>query len=501
MLKFEDVTPNPEYLIKSIAEQGYSLESALADLIDNSISANANQVEVLIKTDEEPFILYLTDNGDGMDEETLKASMHFPSTSPDTSRKSDDLGRFGLGMKTASFSQTRKFTVLARKKGTTQYQARTWDLEVLKDNKWQLIVNTQAEIEKIVSDYKKQSDDNLGQFDTHEPNVIIVWYGLYKYEDYLEEENRRKALKREITEVTTDHLSLVFHRFMESKQQPLKLRVNNKQLQPFNPFPEKYLRSVEFKQKSFGDDSIKLEGFILPSNSIEETNESNITKWTTKYRSLLDMEGIYIYRANRIILFGGWNGLIKKAPRLQLARLRVEIGNGVDHLLHLNVAKSQVIIPHDLKDAFEGYINELKDEAKKEFFNRGISKFPKKPQSQESLFVKNPSNKGILLEVNSEFPIVTQLQQELSTQGQAQLKILLKMINTQISDIKQTHEDQVFLGIEQDNNISTDELLTTIRELIKSGIAPQVIKKEILPKLGYTIASYPDEILKALDDK
>jgi len=501
MIKYEDVTPNPEYLIKSIAEQGYSLESALADLIDNSISANANQVEVLIKTDEEPFILYLTDNGDGMDEKTLKTSMHFPSTSPDTSRKSDDLGRFGLGMKTASFSQTRKFTVLARKKGTTQYQARTWDLEALKDNKWQLIVNSQAEIEKIVSAYKKQSNDNLGQFKIHEPNVIIVWYGLYKYEEYLEEENRRKALKREITEVTTDHLSLVFHRFMESKKQHLKLRVNNKQLQPFNPFPEKNLRSVEFKQKGFGNDSIKLEGFILPSYSIEETNESNITKWTTKYRSLLDMEGIYIYRANRIILFGGWNGLIKKAPRLQLARLRVEIGNGVDHLLHLNVAKSQVIIPHDLKDAFESYINELKDEAKKEFFNRGVNKFPKKSQSQESLFVRNPSNKGVLLEVNSEFPIVTQLQQELSTQGQAQLKILLKMINTQISDIKQTHEDRVFLGIEQDNNITTDELLTTIRALIKSGIAPQIIKKEILPKLGYTITSYPDEILKALDDK
>ena len=213
------------------------------------------------------------------------------------------------------------------------------------------------------------------------------------------------------------------------------------------------------------------------------------------------MEGIYIYRANRIILFGGWNGLIKKAPRLQLARLRVEIGNGVDHLLHLNVAKSQVIIPHDLKDAFESYINELKDEAKKEFFNRGVNKFPKKSQSQESLFVRSPSNKGVLLEVNSEFPIVTQLHQELSTQGQAQLKILLKMINTQISNIKQTHEDRVFLGIEKDNNITTDQLLTTIHALIKSGIAPQIIKKEILPKLGYTITSYPDEILKALDDK
>jgi len=501
MVQYEDVTPNPEYLIKSIAEQGYSLESALADLIDNSISANATQVEVLIKTDKEPFILYLTDNGEGMDEETLKSSMHFPSTSPDNSRNTYDLGRFGLGMKTASFSQTRKFTVLARKKGEEQYQARTWDLNALKDNKWQLIVNTEDEVEQILHDYKVQSSDNLNQFENYHPNIIIVWNGLYKYEEYLEEENRKKALKREITEVTTDHLSLVFHRFMECTTSPLQLRVNNIQLKPFNPFPEKHLRSVEFKQKVFGSDSIKLEGFILPSSSIEETQNSNDTLWTTRYRSLLDMEGIYIYRANRIILFGGWNGLIKKAPRLQLARLRVEIGNSVDHLLHLNVAKSQVIIPHDLKNAFEGYINELKEEAKKEFYNRGIKKFPNKSATTDSLFVRNASNKGVLLEVNTDFSILKQLNQELSPTNQANLKIFMKMINIQISNIKQTHEDKVFLGIEKESEISTAELLQTIESLISNGIDPSIIKKEILPNLGYKINTFPEKILKVLNDK
>ena len=501
MTQYEDVTPNPEYLVKSIAEQGYSLESALADLIDNSISANAKQVEVLVKTDREPFILYLTDNGNGMNEETLKSSMHFPSTSPDFSRNLNDLGRFGLGMKTASFSQTRKFTVLAREKGSKQYRGRTWDLEALKDNKWQVIVNTTLEIEDILNEYKTQSSDNLNQFENYEPNTIIVWHGLYKYEEYLEEENRKKALKREITEVTADHLSLVFHRFMEQKESPFQLRVNNIQLKAFNPFPEKNLRSVEFKQKGFGSDSIKLEGFILPSKSIEDTKENINTIWTTKHRSLLDMEGIYIYRANRIILFGGWNGLIKKAPRLQLARLRVEIGNGVDHLLHLNVAKSQVIIPHELKDAFESYINDLKDEAKKEFFNRGVSKFPKKSASSESLFVRTASNKGMLLEVNKDFPILKQLNQELSLSSQAKLKVFLKMINTQISQIKQTHEDKVFFGTKEENSLSTEELLKTITSLISNGIEPSIIKKEILPNLGYKINTFPEEILKVLNDK
>jgi HSP90 family molecular chaperone len=113
---FELANPNPEFLIKSIAEQGYSLETALADLMDNSITANASRIEVLTKIDQEPFTLFLSDNGDGMSKDSLKRNMQFPSKSPDDSRESNDLGRFGLGLKTASFSQTRAFTVLSRKK-------------------------------------------------------------------------------------------------------------------------------------------------------------------------------------------------------------------------------------------------------------------------------------------------------------------------------------------------------------------------------------------------
>ncbi len=502
-MNYEDVTPNPEYLIKSISEQGYSLETALADLIDNSISANATKIEILINTDEEPFTLFLADNGQGMDEETLKLSMQFPSTSPDGEREHIDLGRFGLGMKTASFSQTRKFTVLSRKEGTERYYGRTWDLTLLKEHGWKLWVNSDVEIETILNEYKKQSSEKFESFEGYNPNTIIVWNGLYKFQDYLEESNRQYALQTEIEETLRGHLSLVFHRFMEDKNTPLQIRVNNKQLKPFNPFPisEHDFRSVEFKQRRFGDDSIKLEGFVLPSRSIDETKENINTIWTTKYRSLTDMEGIYLYRANRIILFGGWNGLIRKVQKLQLARLRVDIGNSVDHLLHLNVAKSQVIIPHDLKEAFEKYINDLKEEATKEFYNRGIKKYPIKKENHYSLFERKASNKGTRLELNSNFPLLEGITDELSAKGQSKLKILLKMINTEINSIRQTHEDRVFLGIEKENEISEDELLSTIHALLESGIEKSIIKKEILPKLGYKMDSFSIEIKKVLDDK
>ncbi len=496
----EAADPNPEYLIKSIAEQGYSLESSLADLMDNSVSANADKLEVLIKMDEEPFTLFIADNGDGMNEEFLKASMQFPSKSPEDTRHTLDLGRFGLGMKTASFSQTRCFTVLSRKKGTKKYFGRTWDVNYLKQvGKWRLLVNTEVEIKKLIAQYHSISEGHINRFENFEANTIVVWKGLYKFENYLEEANRQNALKKQISEVTSDYLSLVFHRFMERKVNPLNIRINNNRIAPFNPFPSvNDFRPIEYKQKNFSTDTIKIEGFVLPSRSIDES-QSGISIWTTKNRSLMDMEGIYIYRTDRLIHFGGWNGLIKKVPRLQLARLRVEVGNSVDHLLHLNVAKSQVVIPHDLTTAFEKYIEELKIEAEREFFNKGIRKFSNnRKEDNVQLFERKASNKGTLLELNNNFSLLRTLRDGLKKEQLIKLNLVIRMINTRINHIRQTHEEKAFVGIEEKDGLSLKDFIICINELKESGLSSEHIKRDILPNLGFTEASLPSEIMHLL---
>ena len=499
-ITYEDASPNPEYLIKSIAEQGYNMETSLADLMDNSISANADKIEVLIDTDTEPFILFLTDNGNGMDEETLKKGMQFPSDSPENLRKVNDLGRFGLGMKTASFAQTRCLTVLSRKKGEEQFNARTWDVGYLKKNGWKIIINSRKEIEEIVNRYKKLSESFLNKFEEFDANTIIVWRGLYKFEEYLEIKNRKKALKKEISEVATDYLSLVFHRFMERKKCPLQVRINNNRVNPFNPFPteEKDFRPIEYKQKKFKEDVIRIEGYILPSRSIGESRKG-LTKWTTKYRGLMDMEGLYVYRADRIILFGGWNSLIRKAPRLQLARLKVEIGNSVDHLLHLNVAKSNIIIPHDLKNAFVTYIEELKIEAEREYYNRGIRKFSgEKKEDKIQLFSRKATNKGTLLELNDAFPILESLRKSLDKEQKTKLNFLIRMLNTRVNYIRQTHQENEFTGIVDKDGLASEEIVECINQLLKNGISKEIIKKDILPNLGYREITFPDEIIDLL---
>ncbi len=498
----EDATPKPQDLIKSISEQGYSLEAALADLIDNCISAEANNVEVIIDHNQEPYTLYLADNGNGMSEEKLKASMQFPSDSPESDREMNDLGRFGLGMKTASFSQTRKFTVISREKDDKKYKARTWDVDLLKNGKWLLVINNEKEIQEIIENYNSLSNNFVNRFEGFEPNTIVVWHGLYKFENYIEPKHRKNALKKEITEITSEHLSLVFHRFMESKGKKLKIRINNKQLSPFNPFPinQKDLRPIEIRERTFGSDSISVEGFVLPSRAISETRQGS-DKWTTKHMGLMDMEGVYIYRVGRIISFGGWSGMIKKAPRLQLARLRVEIGNKVDHLLHLNVAKSQVIIPHDLRPGFESYVEDLKLEAEREYHNRGLKKFSNRKDVKTELFEQIASNKGAILEVNKEFPIYKSLSDELLPEQLSKFRVLMRLVSTKINSLKKTHEPRPFVELNNNSNnsLSEEDILLSIDVLLDNKIDKKIIKNTILPEMGYTIDTLPEKIIKKLN--
>ena len=495
---YESAIPNPSYLIKSISEQGYSLETSLADLIDNSLAADASSVEILVNTDHEPFTVYIADDGHGMNEVQLSSCMQFPSASPDSMRDESDLGRFGLGMKTASFSQTHCLTVLSRARGSEQFSGRTWDLKELEAGEWRIIVNTQEEIEKLISDYRQLSSQSLAPNEAFEPNTVVIWSGLRKFERYLRPDNRKSALLREITEVTADHLSLVFHRFMSREREPIKIRLNHKELKPLDPFPvgESDLRRLGEKHRLFEDDVIRLEGYVLPARSMDESGSwPNI--WTTRNKSMTDMEGLYVYRQERLILYGGWNGIMRKEQKLQLARMRVEIGNKVDHLFHLNVAKSQVIIPHDLKSAFEEYAADLKKEARSEFYNRGTRQFVGVPKKSENLLNRVATNRGSLLEVNKEFSVLRALETSMDAQQQGQLRLLLQMLQTALNKVRQNHEDRPLVEVEA--SMSAADLEVAIVAMLEADVPAEVIKDKVLPDLGILKESIPKSIFELLE--
>jgi hypothetical protein len=212
----------------------------------------------------------------------------------------------------------------------------------------------------------------------------------------------------------------------------------------------------------------------------------------------MDMEGLYIYRADRLILFGGWNGLIKKMPRLQLGRLKIDIGNKVDHLFHLNVAKSQINIPHDLKNSFLRAIVDLKREAQKEYFNHGLKTFTQKPSEHSGeLFYKTATNKGVLLRINDEFPLLKSLKTSLNNKQKAELNFILKMSSNLINKVRQVDNVEITGNAEKDG-ISIDDIVKSIEELLKLGLSKEHIKKDILPNLGLKVNAH-DEISNLLN--
>lgn len=149
MSKIISLPPNAEKMVQSMRALGYSFQTALADVIDNSISAGATQVDILTPTDpREDAYLAILDNGCGMDEPTLIESMRHASKNPNENRETEDLGRFGLGMKTASLSQCREFIVVTRtNKGT---YAAGWSIDTIqKEQDWSLTIFNESEYKKF----------------------------------------------------------------------------------------------------------------------------------------------------------------------------------------------------------------------------------------------------------------------------------------------------------------------------------------------------------------
>jgi hypothetical protein len=492
-MRTEPSVPNAEYLIKSIAEQGYTLESSIADLIDNSVSAGATRIEVLIDTRSRPLQLFIADNGHGMSEDELKKNMNFPSSSMEEERESEDLGRFGLGMKTASFAQTRRFTVLSRKAGEVTYAGRTWDVNHLSNASWEIIVHNDEEIYDCINKYNELSHGFLYPFPDCTPNTIVIWDGLYKFEENIDPDQQSEILQKELNETITEHLQLIFHRFMERKDQ-LKIRINNNHLKPFNPFPDS-ARGISAQQKTLLGNKLSLEGFVLPNRSLAESKGAS--EWTLSHKSLIDMEGMYVYRADRIIVFGGWNAIIKKSARLQLARLRVEIGNGIDQLFHLNVAKSSITIPYGERIAFIRYVSALKTEAEKEYRNYVIT-VPKTKGEIKSLFMKVPTSNGLSLEFDENFPLLQSLTDSLDQQQRKKMRIIFKMVTTTMNKLRRVQSDVNFVELAEKSGFSEMEMKEMIGLLLDGGMNRKDILNEIIPSMGISENSLPESILNLL---
>jgi hypothetical protein len=469
--------PNPEYLIKSISEQGYSLETALADLIDNSITAQATRIEIISFEKNGEYSLFIADNGNGMSYNVLEKSMMFPSSNMDNERQKKDLGRFGLGLKTASFSQTRKFTVVSKLKEelNKQFNGLTWDVDRLNsETGWIIFRESEKDLNDLNELFSRQSRNHLENseefLDTY--NTLVYWGNMRKV--FL----RESYLKQ--LELVKEYLSIVFHQFIEKKK--LVIRFNGEIIHTFNPFPSEggglLMDESQYLDKVNG---FKMRGFVV---NPDYDNKKEL--WYTKHRSLFDLEGVYIYRNERLIYFGGWNGLRKRTSKLKLARLKIDFENSNDLFFGLNVDKSKVSIPLSAEGAVGDYLEKLENLATKQYYNRTIDGNNFNKPSKVDLIIRGNNNKGRCLEFNKDFPLLKDLDETLNEEQKSKLKTILRMIQVSVNKITETHEDKNIITIDNDKSDLTKEDIKRIILSFKNlNWKINEIEKVIIQNMGF----------------
>lgn len=470
--------PNPEFLIKSISEQGYSLETALADLIDNSITADATRVDIITYKKDNKYSLFIADNGNGMNNIELEKSMMFPSSNMDDSRERNDLGRFGLGLKTASFSQTRKFTVISKLKNNNKniFNGLTWDVDKLSlETGWLIFrenIESINEIKDLFIDQSRKHFENSEDF-LKSFNTLIYWDNMRKFslnESFLHQ-----------LELVKEYLGIVFYQFIEKYK--LVIRFNGEIVTPFNPFPTEGAGLFMDESQYFD----KVNGFKMRGFVVNPDYKENEKLWITKHKSLIDLEGVYIYRNERLIFFGGWNGLRKRSAKLKLARLKIDFENSNDIFFMLNVDKSKVSIPFSAKMAVIDYVNKLEALATKQLYNRKVDGKNFNKISKTDLIIRGNNSKGRCLEYNYNFPLLEELNETLDEDQKLKFKAILRIIQVSVNKITETHEDKTLVNIndKSDDDISKEEIKRIIYSFKNLGWSSTEIEKVIVQNMGF----------------
>ena len=324
--------PNAPYLVESMRSLGYSFEDAIADLIDNSISANAKHIKIIQKPSEDPELI-IFDDGEGMDEEELIEALRFGSRSPKDARSEGDLGRFGLGMKTASLSQCRQLIVASKKSG--RVTCASWDLDVIKNtNDWSVIQYDEEEISKL---------PEINKLDLVQSGTYIL---LRNFDRLAESSDNIQNAMTDCLAKTRDHLSLVFHRIIS--ENGVKIDINNNVIEPFDPFLENHKGTQKLQTEKIVIDGevITAQPFILPH--MNNLSQEDLRKVGGK-DDLRTNQGFYIYRCKRLIIWGTWFRLESKRELNKLARVRVDIPNTLDSIWSIDVKKSTATIPQKIR--------------------------------------------------------------------------------------------------------------------------------------------------------
>ena len=458
-MKEEIVNPYVGNFIKSLRDIGYNFEIAVADIVDNSITANASTIKIYAIA--KPNIVFaMLDNGKGMSSEELVEAMRLASKDPNIEREKNDLGRFGLGLKTASFSQCKKVTVVSKK--DNKISIAQWDLNYLEQkNEWILKIPGLNEID---------NNPLMEELQTYESGTLVIWENIDRYEvDNFSD----------IIDKLRKHLSLVFHRYLEGsiRGRKLKIIINNSDLVAFNPFninhPSTQELSIE-KIKVY-DNEIIIQPFILPHHS--KVSQQEYERYATE-EGYTKSQGFYLYRENRLLIYGTWWGLHRIRDAHKLVRIKIDISNKQDHLWGIDIKKSTANPCHEIKGDLKRIINQVTVKGSKPFTGRG-KKIKDKTVTRFWDIV--PEKDTIRFGLNKEHPILKNLISELDDETNKLLNIYLDGIQSYLPlDAIQAQLQENPHKVKQKIEINDKDLIKIINKLRRSGLDDVYIEDLLL---------------------
>ena len=365
---FEIAAPPASSMIESLRGVGYSPETAIADLVDNSISAHARNVWISFWWEGRRSHIAVLDDGDGMTEDELSEAMRPGSMSPLKCRAVDDLGRFGLGLKTASFSQCRQLTVASLRNG--QFSTRRWDIDhVVQVEEWQLLKSTIPGSEEILKPLR-----NLDQ------GTMVLWEELDRLVGNVPtSDNSSHDRFLSLIDRIESHLAMVFHRFLEGGPAGLSIFINGEdedhRVKAWDPFMRDHLATMATPKELIGTPHgvVEVQGFVLPHkdnlNQSQFEAGAGLEGWTAH-------QGFYVYRNRRMLVSGSWLGLgqrqawTREEP-YKLARLRLDIPNTADDDWEIDIKKSVARPPSYIAFRLRDLAEYVRDQARQVFAHRG----------------------------------------------------------------------------------------------------------------------------------
>ena len=482
-LKAEIAKPNPKSTINSYRSFGYNLSTAISDIIDNSISANANEISLEYQWNGQGSFISICDNGIGMNQSELVLAMTPGSKDPEEERSEKDLGRFGMGLKTASFSQCKRLTCITKKEGYATIK-RCWDIDYINaENEWQLI--------DYVSD-----NSFLEKIENQKSGTLVLWEKLDRIVGNAEVKNEsvKNAFYQEMINVK-HHLSLVFHKFIESKR--IKIFFQNTEIEPYNPFLLNLNPKPEMGQpESFGN--VEITYFILPHMS-----EIGKTDYENSGGSLgwFQEQGFYIYRGDRLLVAGDWLGLEKKRDYSKLARIAVNFTNANDFNWHLDIKKSTATPPIEIRKELSRIAKIAIMKSAKIYNWRGQKTVSENGNTNhEPLWTDEKTREGIKkYKINRKHPIIKSLLEENNKLAGKALKLLEENVPIELI-LSNQNEDPAFHELEKQTEIPSQALIDLAVELYQINLQQEVpnelARQQIMSAVPFSLYPLINEYLK-----